>query len=118
MKTVLLILVAVLLVASCLASSQHHQVTKFFIFREDCYTRYINFDFSDSECHKFTISKGLGFGIIAGSLFFKLPQILKIIKSGSVEGITAISIYSETFNFMSTIASSVRLSLPFSVYGE
>ena len=115
MKTVF-ILVAALLVASCFASS--HQLTKLWLFREDCYNRYINFDFSDMECHKFTISKGLGFGIIAGSCILKLPQILKITKNGSVDGIAAISIYSEIFNFMNTIANSVRLSLPFSVYGE
>jgi len=64
------------------------------------------------------VSKGLGFVIIAGSCILKVPQILKITKNGSVEGIAAISVYSEIFNFINTIANSVRLSLPFSVYGE
>lgn len=70
------------------------------------------------DCHKFTISKCIGFGIIAGSCILKVPQILKITNSGSVDGIAAISIYSEIFNFTNTIANSVRLQLPFSVYGE
>ena len=112
-----IVLLTVLLVATCCLASHHYQ-TRLWIFRDDCYAKYLNFDLSDMDCHKFTISKGLGFAIIAGSCILKVPQILKITKSGSVYGITAISIYSEIFNFTNTIANSVRLNLPFSVYGE
>jgi hypothetical protein len=37
--------------------------------------------FSNKECLKVTISKGIGFAIIAGSAILKVPQIMKIIKA-------------------------------------
>jgi mannose-P-dolichol utilization defect protein 1 len=68
---------------------------KFFIFREDCFEKFLKYDISDMDCLKFTISKGLGLGIVAGSSILKLPQIIKIVSSGSVEGLAAISQYIE-----------------------
>ena len=65
------------------------------IFREDCYNKFINMDFADMECVKFTISKGLGFAIVVGSGILKVPQIIKIVMNGSVEGLAAISTYIE-----------------------
>jgi mannose-P-dolichol utilization defect protein 1 len=59
------------------------QEFKLFFFRADCYDLYFNkFDFfSNKECLKVTISKGIGFAIIAGSAILKVPQIMKIIKA-------------------------------------
>ncbi len=68
---------------------------KFFIFREDCFNKFISYDFSDMECVKFTISKGIGFAIVAGSSILKLPQIIKILSGKSVAGLAAISYYIE-----------------------
>ena len=42
-----------------------------------------------------TISKLIGYGIIAGSLFFKLPQVFKILNAKSVAGIARSMFYSE-----------------------
>ena len=47
------------------------------------------------ECVKFTISKGIGFAIVAGSSILKLPQIIKIVSGKSVAGLAAISYYIE-----------------------
>ena len=53
---------------------------KLFIFREDCYDQFfVKKDFSNFECIKFTLSKFVGFGIIAGSSILKVPQIVKIV---------------------------------------
>ena len=63
---------------------------KFYIFREDCFDKFVNKqDFSDTECIKFTISKAVGLAIVAGSSILKIPQIVKILASGSVEGISS-----------------------------
>ena len=63
---------------------------KFYIFREDCFDKFVNKqDFSDTECIKFTISKAVGLAIVAGSSILKIPQIIKILASGSVEGISS-----------------------------
>jgi mannose-P-dolichol utilization defect protein 1 len=47
------------------------------------------------ECLKFTISKGIGIAIVAGSSILKLPQIIKIVSGKSVEGLSSISYYIE-----------------------
>jgi len=73
---------------------------KYFIFKEECYDKFIIQDFSDTDCIKFTISKGVGLAIVAGSAILKVPQIVKILSSGSVEGISSFSYYVETVMFM------------------
>ena len=47
------------------------------------------------ECIKFTISKGIGFAIVAGSSILKVPQIIKIVSNKSVAGIASIGYYVE-----------------------
>ena len=91
---------------------------KYLIFREDCYARFEKFDFGDSDCVAFTTSKLIGYLIIGGSTFFKLPQVITILNQGSVEGISSWSYYFETTVFVHTLATSRHLDLPISVYGE
>ena len=49
--------------------------TKFLVFREDCYEAFFTrFDFtSDPTCIKFSISKTLGYAIVAGATIYKVP---------------------------------------------
>lgn len=61
------------------------------------------------ECIKFTISKCIGFAIVAGACILKVPQIAKILSNGSVDGLTAISLYSELINSVGLIGNSMRL---------
>ena len=91
---------------------------KYGIFREDCLERFLSFDLSDVDCIKFTASKGIGYGIVAGACFFKVPQIMKVLQSGSTAGISSFTIYVEFFNLIGLIGNSMRLELPFSIYGE
>lgn len=92
---------------------------KFYIFREDCFDKFVNKkDFSDKECIKFTISKAVGLAIVAGSSILKIPQIIKILASGSVEGISSQGYYIETTIFMQTAGLAISQNIPFSVYGE
>lgn len=91
-------LILVVTLISFVAASKKEVSTvpvKYFIFREDCFEKFLKYDISDMDCLKFTISKGLGLGIVAGSSILKLPQIIKIVSSGSVEGLAAISQYIE-----------------------
>jgi mannose-P-dolichol utilization defect protein 1 len=56
---------------------------------QTCYDSLIyNFDLSDTECVKYSISKGLGLGIVVGGSIVKLPQIGKIINSKSARGLS------------------------------
>ena len=91
-----------------------------FFFRNDCYDLYFNkFDFfSNKECLKVTISKGIGFAIIAGSAILKVPQIMKIVNAKSVEGISKYLFYTEIIMLIHSSAYSMQANIPFSVYGE
>lgn len=89
------------------------------------------------ECLKAAVSKGLGIGIIAGSLLgisvyfvllshftnpnsdtisllaVKVPQILKLYGAKSGEGITLISLMMEIFAISANVAYSYRKEFPF-----
>lgn len=111
-----------LLLLLCVAVVSAQQVPNDFVlffFRRDCYELFFTkFDFTNGECLKITISKGLGYAIIAGSAILKIPQILKIVKAGSVEGISKSLFYLETLTLLHAATYSIRQKIPFSVYGE
>ena len=73
---------------------------KFYIFKEECLNKFLKYDFEDMECIKFTISKGIGLGIVCASSILKLPQIIKIISNGSVQGLAPISTYIEVSSLL------------------
>ncbi|KAK6332948.1 hypothetical protein TWF718_010776 [Orbilia javanica] len=84
-----------------------------------CYTSLIeNIDITDTACIKLGISKGLGIGIIAASSIVKIPQILKIINSGSAAGLSLLSTLLETGAYAISIAYNFRNGFPFSTFGE
>lgn len=79
---------------------------KYYIFREDCFDRFLGEEFQtrlkavkpddgDKECLKFTISKGIGVAIVVGSGILKIPQIIKILTNGNVDGLSSVSNYIE-----------------------
>ncbi|CAG9784608.1 unnamed protein product [Diatraea saccharalis] len=86
---------------------------------EKCYDEYFNkYNFLDVPCFKSTLSKGLGIGIIAGSILVKVPQILKILSSKSAEGINIYGVYLEIFAITANFAYSYIMGFPFSAWGE
>lgn len=74
--------------------------------------------FTDLPCLRLALSKALGSGIVVGASLVKLPQILKIIGSGSGAGVSLLSVALETCAFIVSLAYNVRLDTPFSTYGE
>ncbi|OWR49652.1 mannose-P-dolichol utilization defect 1 protein homolog [Danaus plexippus] len=89
------------------------------ILTEKCYTEYfVKYNFLDVPCFKASLSKGLGIGIIAGSVLVKVPQILKILKSKSAEGINIYGVYLELFAITANFAYSYVMNFPFSAWGE
>ncbi|XP_076389085.1 mannose-P-dolichol utilization defect 1 protein homolog isoform X2 [Megachile rotundata] len=69
-------------------------------------------------CFKATLSKGLGLGIISGSLLVKVPQIVKILKNKSAEGINVFSVLLDLFAITSMISYSFISGFPFSSWGD
>ncbi|CAG7643154.1 unnamed protein product [Allacma fusca] len=89
------------------------------IITEKCFDKFlVDFDFLDEPCLKHTLSKGLGVGIIAGSVLVKVPQILKIMSNRSAAGITFLSQAMELFAISATLSYSYCSGFPFSAWGE
>ncbi|KAI0647652.1 mannose-P-dolichol utilization defect 1 protein [Trametes meyenii] len=89
------------------------------IIGEKCYTSIVeNLDFSDMECLKYTLSKGLGLGIVVGGSIMKVPQLLLIVSARSARGLSLTAYVLETFSYAITLVYSYRNEFPFSTYGE
>lgn len=85
-----------------------------------CYTTLIqDFDpLSSPACLKLAVSKAVGIAIIAASTIVKVPQIIKLINSGSAEGVSFLSYLLETTAYVITLAYNFRSGFPFSTFGE
>ena len=73
---------------------------------------------SHPECLSLAISKVLGIAIITTASIVKVPQILKLITSGSAQGVSLTSYLLESTSFLITLAYNIRNGFPFSTYGE
>jgi mannose-P-dolichol utilization defect protein 1 len=86
---------------------------------DSCYRSLVhNLTISDSTCMKLAFSKVLGLAIVGASSVVKVPQIIKLINSGSADGISLIGYLLETASFMISLVYNVRNQFPFSSYGE
>ncbi|EOD44017.1 putative mannose-p-dolichol utilization defect 1 protein [Neofusicoccum parvum UCRNP2] len=85
-----------------------------------CYTKLIqDIDpLNYPDCVKLAISKGLGIGIIGASSVVKIPQLVKLLRSQSAEGISFLSYLLETSSYLIGLAYNARSGFPFSTYGE
>ncbi|KAF9165870.1 hypothetical protein BGX21_007931 [Mortierella sp. AD011] len=89
------------------------------IIGETCYNSLIEqFNYRDVSCIKLAISKGLGYGIVAGGAIVKMPQIFKILGARSAQGLSLSSYLLETLACVIGLAYNIRLGHPFSTYGE
>ena len=60
----------------------------------------------------------VGYGIIVASFLLKLPQLVKIVRGGSVAGLSRVSAYTEFLNYFHVMAYARHLGSGFAVYGE
>ncbi|KAJ7879594.1 hypothetical protein B0H14DRAFT_3082896 [Mycena olivaceomarginata] len=86
---------------------------------KECYTSLIeNLDIGDVKCIKYSISKGLGIGIVMGGSIMKVPQILLITRAQSARGLSLPAYILETLSYSITLEYAYRNEFPFSTYGE
>ncbi|PPQ73986.1 hypothetical protein CVT26_006355 [Gymnopilus dilepis] len=86
---------------------------------EECYTSLVaNLDISDVKCLKYSLSKGLGVGIVLGGSIMKVPQVILIARAKSARGLSLSSYVLETTAYAITLFYSMRNHFPFSTYGE
>lgn len=89
------------------------------IIGEECYSSLIeDFNYRDIKCIRYSLSKGLGFGIVLGGAIVKIPQIIKIVRARSAKGLSLSSYLLETFASVISVAYNVRQMNPISTYGE
>ncbi|KAG0251836.1 hypothetical protein DFQ27_008496 [Actinomortierella ambigua] len=89
------------------------------IIGEKCYSALIeDLDYKNVPCIKYSISKGLGMGIVLGGAIVKVPQIIKIVAAHSAEGVSFTSYMLETLASVISLAYNVRQNNPLSTYGE
>lgn len=69
-------------------------------------------------CLKLAISKALGIGIIGASSIVKIPQLVKLLRSGSADGVSFLAYALETSAYLIGLAYNARSGFPFSTYGE
>ena len=90
-----------------------------FLMPQNCYEDlFYNLNFFNIVCLKIIVSKGLGYGILAGSLLLRVPQIVKILAAGSGEGL---SVASEIFGLIAVFGSMSYgnyKQFPISAYGD
>ncbi|KAL0017451.1 hypothetical protein SO802_004520 [Lithocarpus litseifolius] len=72
----------------------------------------------EKDCLLPLISKLLGYCIVAASTTVKLPQILKILKHGSVRGLSVVAFELEVVGYTIALAYCLHQGLPFSAFGE
>jgi mannose-P-dolichol utilization defect protein 1 len=86
---------------------------------DSCYRSLVhNLTISDSVCMKLAVSKALSLAIVAASSVVKVPQMIKLINSGSAEGVSFIGYLLETASLLVTLVYNVRNKFPFSSFGE
>lgn len=90
---------------------------EFLVFPEGCLNKLLGFDL-DPFCIKKTISKCLGYGIIAGACIVKLPQIVAFVRAGSVAGMSREATYLELVGYLLASIYHLVNGSPWSAYGE
>lgn len=63
-------------------------------------------------------AKSVSYAIMTGAFGLKVPQILNIVSTGSVEGLSPIAFYSEVPAAMTTVLYNYSIKSPLTNYGE
>lgn len=69
-------------------------------------------------CFKELLSKLLGYGIVAGSIFVKVPQIMKLLNNRSGAGLNIFAIFLELTAITLNLSYSFVKKFPFSSWGD
>lgn len=64
------------------------------------------------------LSKSLGYAIVAGSIFVKIPQVLKLLANRSAAGINLFAVLLEITAITLNLAYSFVKGFPFSAWGD
>ena len=84
-----------------------------------CHTElFVKFNFLNVPCLKMILSKGLGYGILAGSLLLRVPQIINILKANSAKGISVVSELLQLVAIFGMLAYGYTNNFSIAAYGD
>ena len=87
--------------------------------RYDCYDAYLGLDFfSDLTCLQYSFLQLTGMSILVAAVFLKMPQMTRILRTQSVEGISVFGAYSEVISYVNTCSYARHIQVPLRVYRE
>uniref|UniRef100_A0A674HUV8 Solute carrier family 66 member 3 n=2 Tax=root TaxID=1 RepID=A0A674HUV8_TAEGU len=90
-----------------------------FLLPEHCFDQFfLRFQLLHVPCLKILLSKVLGYGIVAGSVLVKVPQLLKVWGSRSGGGLSLPSVLLELLALGGSVGYGCARSFPFSAWGE
>lgn len=90
---------------------------KFFVFTESCYNKFANGKI-DAECVKSTLSLALSYAIILLAVLFQGLQIIKLLSSRSIKGLSLSVFYRELLMVMLTLGYNLHIKAPTHTYCE
>lgn len=118
MKLALLLGVLACAGVAARSSKDDGVVYELLIFPQGCLGKFLSGDLLNMACIKPTLSKTLGYGIIAGSAIVKIPQVVAFILAGSVDGVSRPSTYIEALGYVLVSEYHLFMGNPWSAYGE
>lgn len=87
------------------------------IFSSTCFDRVSEGYFSDADCLQVALAKVLGYAIVLGAAFVKVPQLINIMTKG-VAGLSTLMFTLEITGYAIIVAHSVQHGFTFSGFGE
>lgn len=90
-----------------------------YFFPGSCYETVIeNRDFGDGQCTKLLYSRFLSLTVLVGAIIVKVPQIMKVVRSGSAAGLSYVAIILELLGLTFTCTYNLAKGFTFSAWGE
>ncbi|CAD8142051.1 unnamed protein product [Paramecium octaurelia] len=99
-------------------NDQSNEDYKLIIFSEICYDQFFGDQELKNECISDTISRTISILMVAFAIMNQLPQILKIFKYQSTQGISFNAYYTELYLFSFITAYNIYKQTKFILYGE
>ncbi|CAD8052046.1 unnamed protein product [Paramecium sonneborni] len=91
---------------------------KFVIFSEFCFDQFFGDEDVSNECISDTISRTISILMVGFAVMNQVPQIYKILKSQSIQGISFNAYYTELYLFSFITAYNLYKQTKFILYGE
>eukprot|EP00296_Roombia_truncata_P000614 JP436295.1.p1 GENE.JP436295.1~~JP436295.1.p1 ORF type:complete len:239 (-),score=61.79 JP436295.1:150-866(-) len=87
------------------------------LFTQECFQE-LQKNFLHLVCLKALLSKVLGYGVVAGSVIYKVPQIRLLYNTKSGSGVSAVMLHLEALSCSISVSYGLRNHFPVSTFGE